>query len=190
MTNTVDHGTRASTEMHYVRQVLDVLTTTGPSDARTIAFKTGRSARQARDALAQLARSGRAERLARGQYRASTARRSARPRPRVSSRNGWGVVRRKFEEALIRYPERVWHAQDLADEIGVNAAHAAVLLAEAARRGVLVRSAPGRYRLGSAQDAELLGVDRWRTVGLVEGQVLLRRADGTLWTAVPTTLSA
>lgn len=186
-TDTVRRTSNRPGEITNIESVLEALKRHAPATAGEVASNTGLTQRQARDALAQLARAGRASRLGRGRY--DLARSGADVPARDTGRSPWGSVRRRFESALAEYPERIWQAQDLAEQIGVNGKHAAVLLADAARRGVLVRVASGRYRLGSAADANVIGVDRWRAVAIVEGKILLQRADGTLWTATPTAIS-
>lgn len=114
-----------------------------------IVERTGLDNRVARDALARLARRHEAERTGRGRYRYRST--SPKPGPALApppsnGRRPWGTVRRAALAAFAAEPGRTWTGPELAEQLGITANHAVVLLADLTRKGKAERLGPSVYR--------------------------------------------
>ena len=150
--------------------------------------------REARDALADLARAGKARRTARGIYIAAQP--TTDPDERPASKRPWGSVSTAARNAIASAPGRHWTAEDLAAEIGVSDKHALVLLCSERRAGRLERVAPGVYAVPTvppiAQPAHgARRVARTLTaVSATDDGLVLVDGEGAMWLAKPATLVA
>lgn len=169
-------------------EVLEYLRTrTGPASIQDVASELDLSHREARDTLAYLARAGHVSRVARGRYEAGHLSEA----PAKGQRRPYGSVAKAVEDALRARPEKVWTAQDLAEEIGIAKNHATAILAKLTDRGVVGRVGLGRYRLGAETTwrGGAASASGWEPVGRVDGSILLRDAESNLWLASPASVS-
>lgn len=169
-------------------EVLEYLRTrTGPASIQDVASGLDLGHREARDTLAYLARAGHVSRVARGRYEAGHLSEA----PAKGQRRPYGSVAKAVEDALRARPEKVWTAQDLAEEIGIAKNHATAILAKLTDRGVVGRVGFGRYRLGAETTwrSGAASASGWEPVGRVDGSILLRDAESNLWLASPASVS-
>jgi predicted Rossmann fold nucleotide-binding protein DprA/Smf involved in DNA uptake len=154
-----------------------------PMTAKEVSDDAGLTPRQARDALAGLASTGRIERSGRGRYRLTVA-------PGAPKRRPYGSVTLACRNAMTAEPTRVWRASELAAKVGVDAQHALVWLCQATRRGEVHCVAPALYRVATPGDRPavvmppMAALKRWRTIHFRASEaVLVDEADESVWVA-------